>query len=294
MTVIYIFQHIEFSINRMQSQPLHKCSKFAILFNAHVSDLMNSMNEVFFANEVQSSTLIMGKRRREKPRAKRFACDECGKKFSFECRLKSHKQKHANKCKYCSKELETESKLKRHTVKHQPEDDQFECDICEPKLSFIRKSTYLKHMEVHESLFQCPKCPKQFKSKITLKVHMLKHDGPPNLPCALCTSKFYTNQDLKQHIKRTHHGSQIHKCPECSKKLKSKHNLKNHMLMHNGPPPFSCEMCDKKYYATTTVKRHQKKKHRNQMNEKHDSSSSSGNSSGNSSDNSSDSGMSSF
>ena len=67
----------------------------------------------------------------------KFACEECGERFTFELQLKGHMKKHSEdynekkfKCDYCTPdfafkckggELYTEDKIKRHVHRYHPE-----------------------------------------------------------------------------------------------------------------------------------------------------------------------------
>lgn len=45
-------------------------------------------------------------------------------------------------------------------------------------------------------------------------------------------------------------------CPTCDKMFKTEHYLKNHMLIHTGEKPFSCEQCGAAFNRKDKLKRH--------------------------------------
>lgn len=157
---------------------------------------------VFLIQDIPCSTPKKKKRSIEKP----FGCVQCGKQFSRLPYLQQHEKYHANKkafkCAYCPKQYSMENRLKRHSVIHQQEDGQFKCDLCEKM--FNKKSTYLGHLEVHNSIYKCPHCPKQLKTKYALKTHMLKHTAAPQISCKFCPKKYFTEARRKQHVKSKH------------------------------------------------------------------------------------------
>lgn len=219
---------------------------------------------VFLRQEIPCSTPKRERPLKEKP----FACNQCDKRFRLRAYLQRHAMVHVNKkafkCKHCPKEYSVAYRLKRHSIIHEQEDGQFECYLCNK--IFIKKSSYLSHLEVHNSIYKCSQCPKELKTKYLLKDHMQKHAGAPQISCLLCSKKFYIEARLKHHIKNKHSGTvyknvQIYKCPQCPQQLRSKYTLRNHMQSHTGAPQMSCKHCPKKFYGDVQLKQHIKIKH---------------------------------
>ncbi|KAK7504559.1 hypothetical protein BaRGS_00004045 [Batillaria attramentaria] len=77
-----------------------------------------------------------------------FACDICGKKFTYKCNMQNHRTTHfcekPYQCEVCHKAFRLQSALKTHSRKHR-EDLQFKCHICGKGL--IRRQNLKNHIE---------------------------------------------------------------------------------------------------------------------------------------------------
>ncbi|XP_046735305.1 zinc finger protein 624-like [Diprion similis] len=159
------------------------------------------------------------------------------------------------------------------------------CDICGVYFSDLNILTLHKQL-VHminekdvnrktEDLlknYPCHLCPKVFKMRGSLMVHMrVAHIGfnLGSLPkegdafpmpgehgynCPTCGKLFKKEQHVTQHLK-THEGKQW-ECDVCSKMFTTKYFLKKHKRLHSGEMPYKCNICDKTFTFQQSYHKH--------------------------------------
>jgi ribosomal protein S27E len=134
-------------------------------------------------------------------------------------------------------------RYKRNELAKETQNQQVVCSICG---EVLLKSLSSKHLIMHklkekmaeekikkaqEQKVECPVC-----HKILLKTSLVKHlnlhelkRGRKKYECCICSSRFYTLEDLKKH-------TQIHAktlmCPSCGRKFAFKWQLRNHLNKH--------------------------------------------------------------
>ncbi|XP_012262237.2 zinc finger protein 267 [Athalia rosae] len=159
------------------------------------------------------------------------------------------------------------------------------CDVCafyfsDPNILTLHKQ--LVHMinekDMHKKpedllkSYPCHLCPKVFKMKGSLMVHMrvahigynlglLPKEGDPlRIPgehgynCPTCGKSFKKEQHVTQHLK-THEGKQW-ECDVCSKMFTTKYFLKKHKRLHSGEMPYKCNICDKTFTFQQSYHKH--------------------------------------
>ncbi|KAK2495585.1 hypothetical protein MC885_016622 [Smutsia gigantea] len=106
----------------------------------------------------------------------------------------------------------------------------------------------------------CPQhgCTKKFKSKISMKKHLLIH-GPRDHVCAECGKAFHESTKLKRHF-LVHTGEKPFRCTfeGCGKRFSLDFNLRTHVRIHTGEKRFACpfEGCRKKFIQSNNLKAH--------------------------------------
>ncbi|KAM4794936.1 uncharacterized protein WCC33_000093 [Rhinophrynus dorsalis] len=164
----------------------------------------------------------------EKP----FVCLECGKGFTQELHLNTHKIIHTQfNCTECGKLFPHKSDLDKHQQIHNRWKP-FACSLC--RKSFKHNSDLLSHQMVHmgEKTFACPDCGKRFTKTSTLVSHQRIHTGEKPFVCSECGKRFNQNSSLVTH-RRVHTGEKPFACPDCGKCFSRNATLITHQLMHN-------------------------------------------------------------
>ena len=176
-----------------------------------------------------------------------YSCVNCSMMFSSAGQLKRHTQNAHGKeetlfCQVCPERCQGKENLKLHLYKTHGIGEMFRCEECNYESPV--KSVYIKHLSEHipqEAMKKkCPKCPKTFRTKTGLNMH------------------------LKQHFDESLHG-----CLSCDFKTPQKLNLIKHMASKHGQDvdgkllelDISCELCDFKCIAEHMLKNHVLRKH---------------------------------
>ncbi|CAD6996787.1 unnamed protein product [Ceratitis capitata] len=141
--------------------------------------------------------------------------------------------------------------------------EMYTCSEC--KQTFKRISCYRTHMErKHDQFiavpkFICSECSFSCNTQLQLNQHAVKHLPLTKrrvVPCPHCEQKFPTKSYVAQHIKYVHMNERSFICEECGEAVRSKSQLKEHMLTHTDYAPFECEVCKKGFKNQVRLKNH--------------------------------------
>lgn len=127
-------------------------------------------------------------------------------------------------------------------------------------------------------MFGCEICNREFKSKESLKLHLVSDlrfspvqsnsndslaqqdnhlETPlPKETCSICGNKFKNRMSLRQHLLRHKRADDRYPCNICGKEFKSKKWVTQHQKIIHGPPQFKCTECDKEFKFATFLKEH--------------------------------------
>lgn len=119
---------------------------------------------------------------------------------------------------------------------------------------FQRLKNYISHMKQKHGEILCPQCTDSFRNAIKLRRHMKTH--PKAFPCTLCDKKFETKTRLAKHISCAHEDEQPLICEVCGVTLRSRKQLREHMLQHTDYSPFECTICGTSFKIKSRLKRH--------------------------------------
>ncbi|XP_034544623.1 zinc finger protein 354C-like [Notolabrus celidotus] len=103
-----------------------------------------------------------------------FACPFCPRRYSHQCKLRSHQRAHTGEkpyqCPQCGKRFGQVCSMKRHQMVH-----------------------------TGERPYPCPHCGKQFSTSTNLKVHQSVHTGEKRFNCSKCGKNFSFLSNLIRH-----------------------------------------------------------------------------------------------
>ncbi|XP_067012466.2 zinc finger protein 271 isoform X2 [Anabrus simplex] len=217
--------------------------------------------------DVDEDTLAMRERRKNQ-RLKEFKCNICGYEAPRKSALLLHqRRKHPPQyaCNYCDKIFNSILTMKIHERTHtrlqakSQEQTFFVCEYC-GKPFRSKKTLKEHHISAHsdEKPYQCDKCDKNYGSLSSLDIHKSTHSSETPCLCDLCGKTFKHVSNLRSH-KRSHLDDMVKNrqvCAKCGKGFRSRFHLSEHMNVHNGVRPYSCDICGKHFHKKIQLRQH--------------------------------------
>ena len=116
-----------------------------------------------------------------------------------------------------------------------------------------------------EKIYQCPACPKTFKSTSGLKRHHVQHLPEEErrkvdtklFQCDVCNKVFKDQSNFNWH-RKIHTNDRKYKCDICQRSFIRKSHLRKHEVVHTGEKPYSCDQCGKSFSHHASLFIHQK------------------------------------
>ncbi|CAD7080464.1 unnamed protein product [Hermetia illucens] len=232
-------------------------------------------------------------------------CKFCFKQFEKPTERYQHEKSHPReerpyKCSLCPQSFTTLSNRKTHESLHREairkpkerrnfvfsenpkiDDKKRFCITCNS--GFTSKSSLNNHKQKHRmrirekqgnlpnSTVRCEFCPRQFRSEIGLREHIVPHHGdkipsslkddPSYLQCRFCHSRFDRPTERHQHEKIHANEQKPYQCSTCSKSFGTGTERKTHEAIHKEDRPFRCSQCSCSYKIASSLSRHVRNAH---------------------------------
>ncbi|XP_069562679.1 uncharacterized protein [Brachyistius frenatus] len=163
----------------------------------------------------------------------------------------THRRKKSLKCETCGKVFTDEYRLKTHRRIHTGEKP-YSCDLC--GRGFNQTSILKAHKRTHtgERPYSCNDCGKRFSQTSGLNAHLRIHTGERPYSCKICGKCFSSSAGLVVHMRR-HTGEKPYICKTCGKGFCQSYDLRRHTRIHTGEKPYSCKVCGKYFRCCSSL-----------------------------------------
>ena len=143
----------------------------------------------------------------------------------------------------------------------------FRCVFCEADFeSELQMSEHDSESHILDEKYKCISCELVSGEKKEIVQHFLvDHKNIPVYKCSKCTEIFLSWTEIIEHMKTDHLISLSNKaCPICMKEISGRRQrIRNHMEREHTSVKFYCNVCDKKYTDSDTLKFHKRNYHEN-------------------------------
>lgn len=167
---------------------------------------------------------------------------------NFDKHIGTHLSQLSKRCPVCKKKFMSEYNLKYHLYSHT--EITFACTSCRPKPRiFVNPKSYSDHVrEAHPSAVvkpfnSCKICGKVFKQQVTLREHLKWHSAGEKFSCSDCGMSFQQKEMLEIHVAQKHNSRTAAECALCSEPMRSKDELRDHMLSEHHGTELMCDLC---------------------------------------------------
>ncbi|OXA39977.1 hypothetical protein Fcan01_25268 [Folsomia candida] len=138
----------------------------------------------------------------------------------------------------------------------------FNCPKC-PK-TFKTKSHLKTYLVTHDGLVKCKICGKILKNLNSLPLHLSYTHGKESLPCDQCGRQFKCPRNLRRHVNAAEHAENPvrYYCTLCGKETKNKTDLDRHIGSHTTEKIYKCATCGLSFSQNSLLNLHQQRSHK--------------------------------
>lgn len=138
----------------------------------------------------------------------------------------------------------------------------FRCSVC--NLQLHSKFKLQDHMNLHTGArpYCCAECGKRFCQIYNYRVHLRTHAGTKvdRLMCRVCRMGFASQEDLDDHLSRTHFEDEFYECDLCKRVFTSLKECENHVQLHKYAKHVVCDVCGRNFSSVQSLARHRRRR----------------------------------
>ncbi|XP_055840122.1 zinc finger protein ZFP2-like [Episyrphus balteatus] len=157
------------------------------------------------AEPTEAMLKVLKTQQEKRPIIKPYKCPDCPQTFVLHTQLVKHSKTHTENrpysCKICLKAFKRPAHLKLHMDSLHLKKKPHKCLICGwgfPQRANLTEHMAAKHGDTKD--FKCDKCPKEFATIKSLKVHKKMHNEKNPFVCNICNKGFKMLTFLKTHM----------------------------------------------------------------------------------------------
>ena len=131
-------------------------------------------------------------------------------------------------------------------------------------IGHIKEVHYIAQNQEGAFLYQCLKCPQNFKIKHEIRKHVLfVHETNKLFKCEICEKALLSEEGLKDHNASFHTKLKPYSCEKCEKSFSTNKIYKYHISWchKEGNENFQCEHCGSSFVSMTKLKGHKLRVH---------------------------------